>query len=538
MKHYLIILIVLFVCAALLIGCIKKPDKPSGEPPEGKFDSGSSQSSSGGSGSNEPTSWTKDITLQDAFTPSASLSSSQPVALSVKAEEAAMIRINLTEEETKLDGYTSYEGGVETDISFAEIAPDQNLPVSITGLEAEIKRFNEAARARGEKERAEGAVRHKAYQGTESEEEFIYLTSWISMKIGRADTQVFSYVEDIYRYNREYEPDFYEVHGHTIDPVSGEQLSLNDFLTDTSDLGSRIYDAMEPYSWWKTGYGSKEELVPILQAAVDGCRDDGSFAWMVYPHGFEFYLVLSADENGRIGHNKLAFQVPFEAWADILRPGIYEVTYDYLNWVSPKLFPDIWGMKLPIHESGEFFTSHYLVQKNGKRYLYALKDEYTTVFAVENGTLTEVGKVMGTAYWMRGREYFSTPDPECFEVSYFVTMSQELYLRGYARVGEDGIPEMLGLYEYHGNSIPFSNQIAFEAETFENQDATESKVETVPEYTDFYILRSDGQTFIDCGTYDSDKIYRLYVTGSEEEGWIINGIPKDNLLAYEGYWEE
>ncbi|MBO4887294.1 MAG: hypothetical protein J5589_03160 [Firmicutes bacterium] len=538
MKQYLILAIVLILCAALLIGCISKPVKPDEGSSDGKFDPGTQ--SSGTSGTGETSSWTKDITLQDPFIPSTSLSSVQPVTLSVKAEEAQAIRVQLMEEEMKVDGYTSYEGGVEADVSFAEIDPVtyEGLNVSIAGLEGEIKRFNEASKTRAAREQAEGRMRHKAYQATKAEEDYIYLTSWISMKIGRADTQVFSYVEDIYRYNREYEPDFYEVHGHTIDPVSGQALSLNDFLTDTSDLGSRIYDAMEPYSWWTDAYGSKEDLVPILQAAVDGCRDDGSFAWMVYPHGFEFYLVLSTKESGRIGHSKLSFQVPFEVWADILRPGIYEVTYDYLNWVSPKLFPDIWGMKLPIHESGEFYMSHYLVQKNGKRYLYALKDEYTTIYTVDNGSLTKVGEVLGTPYWMRGREYFSTPDPECFEVSCLVMMSQELYLRGYARVGEDGIPEMLGLFEYRGNSIPFANQIAFEAETFADSEATEFTVETVPEYTDFVIFRSDGKTFIDCGTYNSDKIYRLYVTGSEEEGWVINGIPKDELLAYEQYWEE
>ena len=52
------------------------------------------------------------------------------------------------------------------------------------------------------------------------------------------------------------------------------------------------------------------------------------------------------------------------------------------------------------------------------------------------------------------------------------------------------------------------------------------------------ILRSDGKTFIDCSKKEKKKIYRLYITGSEEDGWVINGIPKNELIAYEGYWEE
>ena len=328
MKQYLILAIVLILCAALLIGCISKPAKPDEGSSDGKFDSGTQSS-----GTVETTFWTKDVTLEDAFTPSTSLSSVAPVTLSVKAEEAQAIRVRLMEEEMKVEGYTSYEGGVEADVSFAEIDPVtyEGLNVSIAGLEGEIKRFNEAAKTRASKEQAEGRMRHKAYQATDEEEDYIFLTSWISMKIGRADTQVFSYVEDIYRYNRGYEPDFHEVHGHTIDPVSGQTLSLNDFLTDTSDLGSRIYDALVAYTWWEESYGKKEDYVARLQAAVDGCRDDGSFAWMVYPHGFEFYLVLSTKDEDGVDHTDLSFQVPFEAWSDILRPGIYEVTYDYLN---------------------------------------------------------------------------------------------------------------------------------------------------------------------------------------------------------------
>ena len=153
MKQYIILAFVLVLCAALLIGCISKPSKPDEEPSDGKFDSGSSQSSTDSSDTGETGSWTKDVTLEDTFTSNTSLSALAPVTLSVKAEEAQAIRVRLMEEEMKVEGYTSYEGGVEADVSFAEIDPGtyEGLNVSIAGLEGEIKRFNEAAKTRASK---------------------------------------------------------------------------------------------------------------------------------------------------------------------------------------------------------------------------------------------------------------------------------------------------------------------------------------------------------------------------------------------------
>ena len=121
-------------------------------------------------------------------------------------------------------------------------------------------------------------MRHKAYQGLFSMES-IYLISWISMRIGRSDTRVFSYIEEVYRYNREKEPDFYEVHGHTIDPVTGQALSLNDFFTSVEALPSLIFERMDNGYMFPlpVGYSSREVL-GIIAASYGGnfvISDDG-----------------------------------------------------------------------------------------------------------------------------------------------------------------------------------------------------------------------------------------------------------------------
>ena len=72
---------------------------------------------------------------------------------------------------------------------------------------------------------------------------------------------------------------------------------------------------------------------------------------------------------------------------------------------------------------------------------------------------------------------------------------------------------------------------------FPDQDAVRSQKGTIPSSSDLYIRRSDGETFVDAVIDAGPQMCRLYITGSEEEGWQINGYPKDELVGFEGYPE-
>ena len=107
-----------------------------------------------------------------------------------------------------------------------------------------------------------------------------------------------------------------------------------------------------------------------------------------------------------------------------------------------------------------------------------------------------------------------------------------------ARIGEGGIPEQIGLFEMTYNSIPFYNATDCEVEIFDSLEASESHMGTLPANSDLAILRSDGETFIDCMAPEKGIICRLYITGSFEDGWFVNGVPKEEWVGHEGYFEE
>ena len=52
-------------------------------------------------------------------------------------------------------------------------------------------------------------------------------------------------------------------------------------------------------------------------------------------------------------------------------------------------------------------------------------------------------------------------------------------------------------------------------------------------------VRTDAETFIDViDVYeDDDTIYRLYITGNDEDGFMINGEPAEDLVTT-GYFTE
>ena len=538
MRPYLILVIVIVLLAAVAIGCThKKPPEP-GES-SGKFDDGSSGSGteeSGGSGAEEIT-YALCRSMLDEWTPEKKLQDIAPVAISVDASRAEPVMLSFTEEEVKVEGYTSYQGGVSSYASYVALATDIG---SIDGLKKEIEAFNEKIRTRAELERAEGVLRHKDFQSREAEEDYIYLSSWISMLAGRSDSQVLSYITQVKQYNRDYVPDFYEVHGRTIDSATGDELSLNDFFTDVSSLPETIYERILPKGAESLGT-TEEEVLRLIREAIEGCRDDGTFAWMVYPHAIEFYLLLKDYSNTSEPYLYKAV-LPFGELQDILKPGMTEVAYDYINWILSKHIPAALGIEAPLAPDGTTYSAYYLVQKAGKRYLYGVEGISTTVFELtgEAGAVTpvKIGETLGEVDYMYTHTYFGPADPDHVKISCVIQLEQELYLVGEAHIAEDGQLVRNGLFEYRGNSIPFGNNIPFEAEVFADKDATESTVQTIPAYTDFAIIRSDGETFIDCWMYNADGICRLYITGSEEDGWIINGYPKDELLSYEGYWEE
>ncbi len=515
MKLYTPLIILLVLCL-LITGCTFKIPTESTARPGGDDESESSGTKKQG--------WTQDIPLTGEWTASRKLSEVELVPL---CEDVIPMPIILTSEKTEVD-----PGNLEARTTYAEVDHYSTVTGTFMGLAGEIETYNKRVKERAGKELEEAVVRHKAYQGLFSMES-IYLISWISMRIGRSDTRVFSYIEEVYRYNREKEPDFYEVHGHTIDPVTGQALSLNDFFTSVEALPSLIFERMDN----GLPYGTKLDegkIVPLIQEAIEGCRDDGSFAWVIRPAAIEFDIVMETKD----GHYLVKAEIPFAALEGILREEAVKIDYDYVTPVQSMNLELACGVSMPTREDGSKYIRYYLGQKNGNLYIYAADETRTDVFAVNGQAAQKIGYVMGQLFGgIRTEHYAEVPDPEHLPLSCDLVFEQSLGLEGEARMAEDGTLVLNGYLNVRGVAQPIMTAIDFETDIFPDQDAVRSQKGTVPSSSDLYIRRSDGETFVDAVIDAGPQMCRLYITGSEEEGWQINGYPKDELVGFEGYPE-
>lgn len=498
--------------------------------------------------------WTKDVVLSSEWTAIKQLSSLPFVTLSVTAQDAQPIRIDLSEEVMKVDGISSSEGGIEADVSLAQIAPETmaQYPASeLRGLQKALASWNEQALNRGQAEMEEARIRHKAYQATNKEKTFIYLTSWISMQVARADTQLVSYATEVYRYNREYEPNYYEIHGVTLDPATGEQLSLKDFFTDTNALMERIERGLIDQEVTKAGTSEHSELVRLIKEAVEGCRDDGSFCWLVYPEGIEFRMVQEKPfDKESMYHLTSTVFVPFSDCKDILREGVTKVSYDYFFQVMSSWMPRMLGFAAPLMEDGSRYMTYYLAQIGGEHYLYGSGGEHTVAYALGDTLLTaddpesvdepyEIDRILGEIHSMRIDRFGTLPDPAALSVSCFVTLLQEMNLSGTVRINEYGWLERIGDFTVAG-STPMMLGKELEVRAFENAEADDYEWVTLEQNEELSIVRSDGESYIDCQRlgYEDEHLYRLYVDGSAAEGWYINDEPMSEVIGHMGWWEE
>ncbi|MBQ7060096.1 MAG: hypothetical protein IJM83_12490 [Firmicutes bacterium] len=517
MKLYIPIILLIVLCL-LITGCtFIKPTKPTANP--GEEDSAGAEDSS-----SKKTEWTQDIPLTGPWTAEKKLSQIPLVPL---CEDTVPLKIILTSEKDSVD-----PGNLETRTSYAEVDPYSTVTGTFMGLAEELERFNTRAKERSAQELKEAEIRHKSYQGLFGKES-IYLISYISMRIDRADTKVFSYIEEIYRYNREKEPDFYEVHGHTIDPMTGQELSLNDFFTSVEALPRLIFERMDN----GLPYGTKldeTQILPLLKEAIEGCRDDGSFAWAIHPAAIEFDIVMETKD----GHYLVKAVIPFTVLKEYVREDAVFVGYDYLESLRSSDLALAVGVSVPLQEDGSEYKRYYLGQKNGNQYIYAVCETRTDAFAVTDGGTEKIGYVMGEFYGGINVDRFAeNPDPEHIPLDCDLELEQLLGLEGEARIGDDGIPVLNGLLKVRGVAQPIMTAKEFEAEIFPDEESTKAEMGIVESSSDLYIRRTDGETFVDAVIDDGPQMCRLYITGSKEEGWMINGYPKDEVVGYEGYPE-
>ena len=526
--------IILLLSAFILAGCGSKTEVPANG---GTESSSQAVSEAEKSEENEVlTIWRKDITLQDAFVPTQELKDLPFKELTTSAAEALPVHIKLHGEEKISDKIESIKGGVSAQYAVAEMS--EELKEKYPRIWAAMNSFNEFAEQNSLLEIADGETRYKAYRTKKDVPSFLYLSSWTGIEITRADSGILSFFRSAYRYNREIEPDYHEIYGMSIDPATGRILSLNDVFTDTDSLPQMIWEALVRSGWRNDTDPDREEFIEILRAAVQGCRDDGSFAWAIDPLGIEFGLNEARTEDGKEYHRRERAYIPFSLCEDILRPGIYGAAYDYMVHLTAKDVEGVTQTGLPSPDNDDFYFAYYIVQKSGARYLYCTTDNHTDLYRITEDGLEKTGEVKAEiSYEHNGHMSVPLP-PDSYRLEKTANLLQELFLEAPAHSDNDGMVVRDGYFELKTNPLPITTGNAFEAEIFEDSESSESAIGTIPEHTLLTIVRSDGESFIDCGLEDGEQIARLYVEQNEAGGWTVNGHPADEVIAHQGWMEE
>ena len=480
--------------------------------------------------------WKKDITLQDPFVPTQDLKDLPFKELTISASEAVPVYIKLRGEEKISDKIESVKGGVSAGYAVAEM--NEGVKEKYPRIWAAMNSYNEFAEQNCLLEIADGETRYKAYRMKKNVPSFLYLSSWTGIEITRADSGILSFFRTAYRYNREIEPDYHEIYGMSIDPATGRVLSLNDIFTDTKDLPQMIWEALVRSGWRNDTDPDREEFMEILRTAVQGCRDDGSFAWALDPLGIEFGLNEARAEDGKEYHKRERAYIPFSLCNDILRPGICGAAYDYMVHLTEKDVECVTKLDIPSPENDNSYFAYYIVQKSGARHLYCTTDNHTDLYRITEDGLEKTGEVKAEISYEHNGHMSVPLSPDSYKLYKSADLLQELFLEADAHSDDDGMVVRDGYYELKANTMPITTGAAFEAEIFEDSGSTERAAGIVPEHSILTIVRSDGESFIDCKTEDGEQIIRLYVEKDDSGELIVNGHPADEVIAQQGWMEE
>ncbi len=466
-------------------------------------------------------------TPKDTWTAEKKLSDIPSEPLTVSAKDAEPIKITLDISEKTNSGWSFQEGGMT--VTTAEAVISGSAPDAVQKI---FNEYNDNLLNERDAQIEEGYQKWTEYQKKNRESKFLSLNTDIGIHIERADTSIVSFVLDRYYFYRDIDPSVYEIHGRTYDAATGRELSLNDVLTDTSILPDLICEELESNSSYREGKYADEGFKKRIGESIEGCRDDGHFAWAIGNYGIEFWFSTPFYQNEYI--MKQHVTVPFESLSGVLKDGFGRPGYDSVSLITNSNVLKVFGTSAPQTDSKEA----YAVRKSGKDYLYKNDGEETVVFEFKDGAFSETGRVLGTVY----EQYYITAgkltDPDNMELRCGVTLIRELSVSGKAVVGDDGIPIVAnGLYEVSRGVEPVSLLVDFEASVFDDENDPEPEEKTVPAYTDLDFTRTDGKTFVDFETIEG-RFVRLYIEGSEDAGWYVNGQDIDEILSLSVYIEE
>ena len=372
--------------------------------------------------------------------------------------------------------------------------------------------------------------------------------------VQRADQKVLSFRSDSEIYWGGMHAD-YGTAGINLDPVTGGEIALSDVVTDIPAMIALLADKLEKEY-------PEEDFSNLESELMDFSEDE--FEWTLGQEWITFYFdpyvlldyasgkataVIRYDEAEAL-FNQEYLPVSREAYA-VGIPLYEEVDYDSnpadgkTNAISLgavmgeyDAYEHLWimlGDEVYSEEIWAYSMQAYLIAAGTgearKNFLYletVQENDYTTLHVYDlNGDMpVKAGEMWGTGFAgspYSGKEVFADPMSFTLE-TWMEILGTRFGVREYSVDGQTGMPvPKQEYYEIEGFGFPLSSLREMKATMLDT-----NVKETLPAGTEFYELRTDGESYMDFRLNDGREC-RIEVDTSGYPA-LIDGIPEDECF--------
>ena len=375
----------------------------------------------------------------------------------------------------------------------------------------------------------------RIYEAGYEESGSLYLIESRGLELYRADSRVVSLVKIEDQHNDEQLPPVYKVFGETFDAVTGEELTLNDILTDVTPFTELLTDRICE----QQNYGARGSLKRRIDESVRGMRDDGAFAFALTNTGIRVFLTKSFD-SVMIYSSYTTVCIPFADLEGSLRGDAYRVDSNYIEELDDENVPGA------VYRGGGY-SYHYAARHGGRDYI-CVSDAYvdnrynsfTTVYEIKDGRTVEKGSVPAAIMLddMKSDCFYSPSSTDGFTMY----KGYDLYdyyteeVRAKASFGDDGLP----VWDYMYPIRRSGRRLAIKGHTTEYEYKYEFYRTDGYGTLEFF----DSDTFIayfdfplESGAVPESDIIRIEYECDEDGGMTIDGVTFYEYLNPEPYNE-
>lgn len=389
--------------------------------------------------------------------------------------------------------------------------------------------------------------------------------------LSRADELVLSVLKSEYIYEGE-GSESYCFESINLDVKSGKEIPLSDVITDVSQLSGILENELED-TYLNVEYDS-DALNGLVQASVQPIGKEGEkgLAWTLGYKGLSVHFT--GEDIGWPAKDTLQITIPYSEYPQIF-------VSDYVNYLPKEIFAepegdyihlltdrtdfknvsvvDLYGDGtedyIQIAPYGEYeyrisvndhtflldsiyFGEAYLVKNDENYYLYLQMYWDNDIRAIEMFAIS-----LDSIWYLRDRggELEDFTDPKHFVIKDYMHMLMSKHVVADCHIGTDGKPVLSkGVYTIKPRederTYDYISLVEIPAELVDEQGNLLGTTYTFPAGTEFTLIRTDGETYVDAKTGDG-KYCRLYTEPAGECDYhpTVNGLDAETCFGILGF---